>query len=799
MVKRIRERLRMLWRKWRECTLNFAYFICYRRQKIRQNTAIFESRSGEDFASNIYYLAREMEKRGIKVYIPYKIKAKKKIERIIRTGNFSNIHMVRMYSKKYYKILATAKYLFNDICFDWKYIKQPGQVYVNTWHGTPLKTIGFDVPKEKYVMGNIQRNLMMVDYLTSPSEYYTEKILTAYHIDKLFSGKVLHSGYPRNSVFFDQGLREKTRHNLDLLGQQVVIYMPTWRGMHATPQKGCVLQKHLAQLDTLLEDNQVLYVKLHNMDRQNVQMGAFTHIREFPANVECYQFLAIADCLITDYSSVFFDFANSGKKIILFTYDEKEYLTSRGMYFDMKTLPFPQVRTVEELVDEINGSKDYDDQIFRQFYCTYDGNNAAASIIDHILGKHIVSEQKIESNGKKNVVIYCGGIMLKNGIITSLKNLMSGLDTNQCNYFFSFTRQGLRSSPPLLEDVPEGMQLFPISSPLQKTLLESWAYHKYYEQRKKRKIYKRLWDRLMKREMKKHFPQAVFDVIIDFEGYGTHQMIPIIQNYPGKRVIFVHSNMREESRLRNNHHPYVLREAYHDFDVVAVVSPSLRVPTMEISGRADNIVVVENSHNYRGIRNQANKLVILDRDTEVKTWNPGGILGALSHKGYKFITIGRFSPEKGHLRLLEAFNLFCKRYSDAQLIIIGGHGNLYAATLKHLSKMSCCRNVTVIKSMRNPMPILKQCDLFILPSLYEGLGLVLLEADCLGVPSFCVSIDGPKDFMKQHKGHLVENSVQGILQGMYDFVDGKVHTLDIDYEEYNRTAREEFLELTREG
>ena len=75
MVKRIRERLRMLWRKWRECTLNFAYFICYRRQKIRQNTAIFESRSGEDFASNIYYLAREMEKRGIKVYIPYKIKA----------------------------------------------------------------------------------------------------------------------------------------------------------------------------------------------------------------------------------------------------------------------------------------------------------------------------------------------------------------------------------------------------------------------------------------------------------------------------------------------------------------------------------------------------------------------------------------------------------------------------------------------------------------------------------------------------------------------------------------------------
>ena len=101
-----------------------------------------------------------------------------------------------------------------------------------------LKTIGFDVPKEKYLMGNIQRNLMMADYLTSPSEYYTKKMLSAYHIDRLFSGQVLHSGYPRNSVFFDQALREKTRHDLGLLSHQVIIYMPTWRGAHASPQKG---------------------------------------------------------------------------------------------------------------------------------------------------------------------------------------------------------------------------------------------------------------------------------------------------------------------------------------------------------------------------------------------------------------------------------------------------------------------------------------------------------------------------------------------------------------------------------
>ena len=257
----------------------------------------------------------------------------------------------------------------------------------------------------------------------------------------------------------------------------------------------------------------------------------------------------------------------------------------------------------------------------------------------------------------------------------------------------------------------------------------------------------------------------------------------------------MHSDMVQEINVRKNQHPYILKEAYASSDVVAVVTEALINPTQSISGRSDNIQVVSNSHDFRGFQRKAQMPVTLDKDTEVITSHPGGVEGVLSQNGYTFITIGRFSPEKGHMRLLDAFDLFCDRYSDAHLIIVGGHGNLYGATLKRIKRMRNWRNVTVVKSISNPMPILKRCDLFILSSLYEGLGLVLLEADCLGVPSFSTDIIGPRDFLRQHKGHLVPSSTAGILQGMYDFVDGKVHTYDIDYEAYNRNALEEFERL----
>ena len=102
----------------------------------------------------------------------------------------------------------------------------------------------------------------------------------------------------------------------------------------------------------------------------------------------------------------------------------------------------------------------------------------------------------------------------------------------------------------------------------------------------------------------------------------------------------------------------------------------------------------------------------------------------------------------------------------------------------------------VIYSMLNPIPLLKQCDYFVLSSYYEGFGLVLAEADMLGVSCISTRIVGPSLFMEQYGGYLVDNSTEGIVQGMRDCLAGKVpKQLKVDYEQYNREAAEQFEAL----
>src|SRR5699024_2665281 len=100
-----------------------------------------------------------------------------------------------------------------------------------------------------------------------------------------------------------------------------------------------------------------------------------------------------------------------------------------------------------------------------------------------------------------------------------------------------------------------------------------------------------------------------------------------------------------------------------------------------------------------------------------------------------------------------------------------------------------------IKSIDNPFPILKRCDLFILSSYYEALGLVLLEADTCGIPCIATDVRGPRGFLKKYNGTLVENSEEGILKGMNDFMQGKVKCMNFDAEKYNQQVKKEYEKI----
>lgn len=771
---------------------SYCYFVYY-HVKIDENMVYVESRDGKDFTGNIFRIVEELsrdEYRKLKIYVWAKKEKWPMIAELCENYKLKKLRLIASENKAV-AVMEKSKYIISDSGVPWKYVKREGQIVLNVWHGAPLKTMGKEVKSERHILGTTQHFFFSSDYLLYPSEYMKEKILQSYMVNNVISGKALLAGYPRNCIFFNRERRDEIKRLLGYEDKKVFAYMPTHRGNN---EQNKTIFIHLAEIDIYMQSDQIMLVKLHVFNQSKIDFTQFRHIEPFPDGYESYDVLNIADTLITDYSSVMFDYANTRNKIILFSYDKEDYLKNRGTFIPLSNLPFPQVKDVQSLIKEMNLPKNYDDTDFIKEFCTYDNPNATQLLCQHIFKNKKVCKEISLGNGKDNVLIYAGSLA-KNGITTAIINLMKNIDLNERNYFLTFKRWEINADTSRMDIIPDNVNYLPLMCDQQYTFIERLCYDRYSNKKQKNDIYPKLLRRLFQRELERYFFGAKFSNIIQFDGYGKNMPL-LFMECKVPKTIFVHNDMVQEIAKRPNlQHPWVLKEVYSNYDVVAVVSPDLIEPTIQAGALKNKIVVVNNIHDSHDIQERAMKAIEFEKDTELKTYHPGGIEGVLASTGKKFITVGRFSGEKGHQRLLHAFDKFCDMYSDTQLIIIGGHGALYNNTIKWARQIRHWRNVTIIKSMRNPMPVIKKCDLFILSSFYEGLGLVILEADCLGIPVFSTNIVGPKRFMEKYHGHLVENSKIGILQGMYDFVDGKVHLLDIDYDKYKQQALREFDSL----
>ena len=347
------------------------------------------------------------------------------------------MELVLYASDEYMRLLASAKYLINDATFPSYFIKKEGQIYLNTWHGTPLKAMGRSVHNDVF-FGNVQKNLVCSDYLLYPNVFTKDVMIRDYMLENISSGSYVLGGYPRNEAFFNNDARDALREQLGLSEMRVYAYMPTWRGTVDKVGYGrndVYLMYFLYELDRLMNDDEVLYINIHPMAvhaKNDVEIKSLKHIKKFPEKYETYEFLNIADALVTDYSSVFFDFACTRRKIVLFPYDKEEYLEKRGMYLDMDDLPFPQVFNIPDLLSELRSEESCDYSKFVDEFCPFDNINASQQLCDRvILGIDTeVTVEKIPDNGKENVLIYAGNLD-KNGITTSLRSLTNSLDLDK--------------------------------------------------------------------------------------------------------------------------------------------------------------------------------------------------------------------------------------------------------------------------------------------------------------------------------------------------------------------------------
>lgn len=801
LPKKLKKKIRGFVKKWKYTSRTSYYIRCLKKKELDPHAVFLESKGGKDIAGNIFYLLKELREGQFAEFTVYLAAGASMIapfEALLARYGIVGVKFVKTGSKEYRLRLATSKYLFNDTTFPAWFIKREGQVYLNTWHGTPFKMMGRDVWNRAYAIGNVQHNFQIADYLLYPNDYMKEKMMGAYMLHNTWKGTALLEGYPRNSVFFSKERVSDVREELGLAGKRVILYMPTWRGVLTNKKSDIQMEAakcYFYLLDRQLTDNEVFYVKFHIFTAKKFNYEEYKHIRPIPEGYDTYELLNMADVMVTDYSSVFYDFANTHKKIVLFTYDRDEYLDERGLYVPLDSFPFPQAGSVEELVREIRSPKAYDDTAFCEEYCRYDNPHAASRILRHVLrGERCCKEERAKPNGKPNTLIYCSNLG-RNGMTTSLLNMIQLIDHEKENYYFTFPQAQFTKVPDRLECVPTFVDLMPMSGNMtEKTFTETLAFKLYFRFNIETKWVGRKLKELFTREYQKRYGLVPIDKIIHFTGYAPY--ITMLYLYaPVKRAIFVHNDMYDEIKEKGNQHLKTLKHAYREYDRVAAVSQAVKDSLLKIEKNQDNVVIVENPHYYQGVLEKAKQPFEIDPETRITVEIPEFERLLLDRTKKKFITIGRFSEEKGHKKLINAFARFSVNHPEAYLIIIGGYGVLYGETVEYAQSLACADHIVIVRAISNPFTILRECDLFLLPSNREPLGLVLLEAATLHVPIVATDIPGSGDFMRRYGGYLVENSEEGLLSGMDAYMRGQVPPLEISFEDYNRDIVNNFEHL----
>lgn len=364
--------------------LTFKNYPKFREEPINEKQIVFESMWGSKYSCNPQALYEYIDKN----YPEYQCIWSLTDERTPIKGRGIR---VRRGSQEYYHYLATAKYFVNNVNFEDGYVKRDGQIEIQTMHGTPLKTLGLDVEgdfptdymKEQYINKNLRWN-----YLIVQGKFMEDKAYSCFKCDC----ETLRTGYPRTDKLFDSSLK-KIKEIKESLGipfnKKIVLYTPTWR-----VKNNFDMRLDLEMMRQKLGDGYVILVRLHHFCSNGCKIPADN---EFVFDMNNYRYVEdlymIADILITDYSSVMFDFALLNKPMLFFAYDIDEYCNNlRGLYVDFKEeAPGPILYDTDEVIDSILNIEEQmekcKDRInaFHKKYLTYESPDSCEQIVRKVL------------------------------------------------------------------------------------------------------------------------------------------------------------------------------------------------------------------------------------------------------------------------------------------------------------------------------------------------------------------------------------------------------------------------------
>ncbi len=354
----------------------------FRRLPINKKRVMFESLWGKDYNCNPRYFYEYINEN----YPDYECIWSLDDEHIRIEGNAKR---VRKFSLKYYYYLATSKYLMDNVNFEDEYIKRDEQVYIQTMHGTPLKTFGLDIPTE-FTTNEGRKNFIdrcaRWDYLLVQSDYAADLSKRCF----LYEGNLLKAGYPRTDILYSRNNEKSINELKERLGlplnKKVILYAPTWRLRDKFD-----LAIDLGSFKKNLSDDYVLILRTHHFAGSGSdQFENDEFVYDFSEYNSMEELYLISDILISDYSSAMFDYAILDRPIILFAYDLEDYTKNiRGIYLDLEEIkPGPIVYTSKDLENTIININQIDEKYkpfrreFKERFNQYESENSSEQIFN---------------------------------------------------------------------------------------------------------------------------------------------------------------------------------------------------------------------------------------------------------------------------------------------------------------------------------------------------------------------------------------------------------------------------------
>jgi CDP-glycerol glycerophosphotransferase len=364
----------------------------FKRLPIRKGTVVFESHLGLQYSDSPKYIyeALRQERPDLQVTWAYADSP---------AGFPSGARLARRGSLAYYHALARAEFWVDNQGFPRTVTKRPGTTYLQTWHGTPLKLMGWDEPALAALSPDEKREHQAMierwDHLVVPNEYFVETFVKAYN----YGGNLLRTGYPRNDILAggsDPDAVRRVRERLGLpLDRRIVLYAPTFRDAQRRAGQRFRLHLELGPMSEALGEDHFVLLRTHYLDRLQLPRSHAGFARDVTGEDDVSELLLAADVLITDYSSLMFDYANLRRPLIFFTFDYADYVAAdRGTYFDLASdAPGPLVSTTEEVIECLrrgdalleDHAEKYDRWVAR--FCEYETGHASSDVVKHVFGQ----------------------------------------------------------------------------------------------------------------------------------------------------------------------------------------------------------------------------------------------------------------------------------------------------------------------------------------------------------------------------------------------------------------------------